>query len=103
VVAQGIRQGVRQDVSASGLPSSTVGHIDQLLQPARVFGPVLLPGPTLGCPVADDVTPWRAQSAVFLVHAESPRQAPGGETYNRIAGRLALRSGCYHSRSMNVL
>jgi hypothetical protein len=83
-VAQGLRQGVRQDVSASGLPSSTAGHIHQLLQHVRILEPVLLPGGTLrrACPGADDVTQWRAQSAVFLVHAESPRHAPGRENYN---------------------
>jgi hypothetical protein len=34
----------------------------------------------------------RAQSAVFLVHPESPRQAPGGKEQERTAGRLALRN-----------
>jgi hypothetical protein len=64
----------------------------------------LLPGSILCqvCPVADDVTGLRAQSAVFLVHAESLRQAPGGKM-RRAAGRLAVRTGCYHTGSVNVL
>jgi hypothetical protein len=33
----------------------------------------------------------RAQSAVFLVHAESPRQAQGGQVQKSAARRLALR------------
>ena len=33
----------------------------------------------------------RARSAVFLVHAESPRQAPGDKIQKRSAGRPALR------------
>jgi hypothetical protein len=53
---------------------------------------------------ASDLPGSRARSAVFLVHAESPRQARGGfREYREAAGRLALRSGCYHSRSMGVL
>jgi hypothetical protein len=56
--AQGVRGGVRANVNVSGLLGSTAGHIHQQF--------------------ADDVTGWRAQSAVFLVHAEGLRQAPGG-------------------------
>jgi hypothetical protein len=42
---------------------------------------------------ASELPGSRAQSAVFLVHAESPRQAPGGQVQERAAGRLALRKG----------
>lgn len=66
-VAQGLRQGVRQDVNVPELPGR------------------------------------RAQSAVILVHLESPRQAPCGESQKEAAQRLAVRSGCYHSGYMNVL
>jgi hypothetical protein len=45
----------------------------------------------------------RAQSAVFLIHAEGLRQAPRGEKQGESAGRPSLRSGCYHTRSVNVL
>jgi hypothetical protein len=40
---------------------------------------------------ASELPGSRARSAVFLVHAESPRQAPGGKMQNRTAGRPALR------------
>lgn len=86
-VAQRLRQGVREDVNASDLPGSKIGHIQRRVPDD---------------PVADDVTGCRAQSAVFLVHAESLRRAPGG-VQKEAAERLALRSGCYHSGTMNVL
>ena len=64
-MAQGLREGVQKDVTASELPG------------------------------------LRAQSAVFLVHTEGLRQALG---WRKLAvRRLAVRTGCYHSRSMNVL
>lgn len=56
LVAQGLRQGVPQDVNGSEW---------------------------LGL---------RAQSAVFLIHAEGLRQAPGGGFQKRAAWRLALRN-----------
>jgi hypothetical protein len=70
-VTQGHRQGVPKDVSASGLLSSTAGHMHQQQPSWRL---------------ADDVTGWRAQSAVFLVHAESLRQAPGGFSDGNLPG-----------------
>lgn len=44
-----------------------------------------------------------ARSAVFLVHAKRLRQAPGEAVQGGFAGRRALRTGCYHSHSVNVL
>ena len=41
--------------------------------------------------IASGLPGSRARSAVFLVHAESPRQAPGGQNAEWSAGRLALR------------
>ena len=70
-VAQGHRQGVPKDVSASGVLSSTAGHMHQRRPSWRL---------------ADDVTGWRAQSAVFLVHAEGLRQAPGGLSDGNLPG-----------------
>ena len=52
---------------------------------------------------ASELRASRAQSAVFLVHAESLRQAPGGKVQRRSARRLAVSTGCYHTGSGNVL
>ena len=45
----------------------------------------------------------RARSAVFLVHTEALRQAPGEGIDDEFARRPWLSSGCYHTRSGNVL
>ena len=43
-----------------------------------------------------------SRSAVFLVHAEGLRQAPGGAACAP-SGVYRLRTGCYHTGSVQVL
>ena len=48
-----------------------------------------------------------SRDAVYLIHKEAWRwrlnRRPGGYVVKAAAGRLSLRSGCYHTRTVNVL
>jgi len=44
-----------------------------------------------------------SQSAVYLIHVEVRTGAGGSETEEDSARRLSPESGCYHTRSVNVL